>query len=188
MIEEFTLTALAAASTAWSVASARRGSKAVARGAATMAAVLGLSAMASWWAFMPWLEGGVGMPVVSLVGSYALASAVASRVSGSRGARWAAAVGAMVTAAVGVFFFRDTMVEIDAILRNVAPRDAELIREGSRGEVMRLLQWSGALTLATLATLVVRPRRGGQLQSRPPLHAAPPADRRPRARAQDALV
>ena len=153
---ELLLPLVASSSLGWACFRAVRRDRPVALGAAVMGVVLG----GAWAAAgtSAWAEGGPEMNVLALTGSYGLGAAVAFLFSGGRGAKYAALVGAGVTAVLAGYFYFHGMQELEAVLRNVVdPRDAEVIRAGSRVELMRLVQLGGALVVTTSLLLLKRP-------------------------------
>lgn len=151
------LLAVSVSTAGWSLASFLRRRTAIAAGAAVWSAVSALSWAASVTGFTPWLEGGYGMAVLSVVGGYAIGAAVASRWSESRGPKIAAAVGALVTVLAGLGFHAQALRVIEEALERVDPAEVELIRAAGRGEALRLVEWAGLLGLVTVLLLV----RGG---------------------------
>jgi hypothetical protein len=99
--------------------------------------------------------------VLALTGSYALGSAAAFLSSRSAGAKWAALAAATLTAGLSAFFYVDGLREMEEVLRQVVdPHDAEMIREGSKAELLRLLELGGVLVGATVILLGARRGRG----------------------------
>lgn len=155
MFELLALPLVALAATGWSLARAMRGDRPVAVGAAVTACVAGAAWAASSVPLEAWLEGGPGMTVLALVGSYGLGAAAAAFVSRAPGARMAALLSAATTVGLCGFFYVDGMQGLEETLRHVEdPMDAAIIREGSRGELLRLLVLGGALSAGMVLTLV----------------------------------
>ena len=157
MLETLALPFVALVSFGWSLISAARGNRAVAVGAAVMSTVLGVASAAHALPVMAWLEGGYGMNVIALTGSYALGCAAAFLVSRSPGAKWAALLTSGATALLCGFFYLQGLQELEEVLRQVVdPRDAELIRGGSRAELLRVIELGGTLISATALVLVIK--------------------------------
>ena len=164
MVETLLVPLVAVSSLGWSVVCALRGDRAVAIGAAVMAGTLGLAAGSTSARLEAWAEGGPGMSALALVGSYGLGAAAAFLVSGRTGARWAALVCLILTGALSAFFYFDGLSEIEEVLRQVNnPIDAASIREGSRAELMRLVELGGALIAAIVFTLLAATRTHGEV-------------------------
>lgn len=156
----------AASSLGWSLINVARRNRPVAVGAAISATVLCGAFVGTTLPLMAWVEGGYGMNVLALSGSYALGAAGAFLLSGKSGAKWAALVAAGVTAVLAGAFYADGLREIDEVLRQVTDvHDAELIREGSRGELLRLLELAGLFVLSTALILIGGRPRGRQPES-----------------------
>lgn len=145
---------LAVASFGWSLINALRGDQPVAVGSAATATVLGVAFAGNTLPVMAWIEGGFGMNVLALTGGYALGAAAAFFLSRKAGAKWAAIVAVSVTAGLSGFFYVDGLREMEEVLRQVADvRDAELIRQGSRVELLRLIELGGVLIAFTALML-----------------------------------
>ncbi len=94
------------------------------------------------------------MNVLALTGGCALGAAAAFFLSRKAGAKWAAIVAVSVTAVLSGFFYVDGLREMEEVLRQVADvRDAELIRQGSRVELLRLIELGGVLIAFTALML-----------------------------------
>ncbi|MDP1827018.1 MAG: hypothetical protein Q8L48_27340 [Archangium sp.] len=155
MFELLSLPLVALAATGWSIARAMRGDVPVAVGAAVMACVTGAAWAASSVPLEAWREGGPGMTVLAVVGSYGLGSAAAAFISRARGARLAALLSAAATVALCSFFYVEGLQGLDEALRHVHdPLDAEVIRAGARGELLGLLVLGGALSAGMVLTLL----------------------------------
>lgn len=151
MFELVALPLVALAATGWSLARAMRGDRPVAVGAAVTAFVAGAAWAASSVPLAAWLEGGPGMTVLAVVGSYGLGAAAAAFVSRAPGARMAALLSAAATVGLCGFFYVDGMRGLEEALRHVEdPMVATIIREGSRSELLRLLVLGGALSAGML--------------------------------------
>ena len=142
-----------------------------------MAAVLSAGGLASVMDLMPWLEGGWGMHLLALVASYALGAAVAFRISTSRGSLCAAVAGAALLLPLSGALFVEALQTVEEVLERVAdPRDAEVIREGARGEALRLLELgAGAAGAVALVLLTTRRRRLEAVLAANPLRGSSPA-------------
>jgi hypothetical protein len=157
---EALLLLLAASSCGWALINAKRGERPVAVGAAVTSTMLGVAFAGTTLPVMAWIEGGFGMNVLALPGGYALGAAAAFLLSGKPKAKGAAFIAAGVTAALSVFFYVNGLREMDEVLRQVTDlHDAELIREGSRGELLRLLELGGVLITSTALLLGIGGRR-----------------------------
>lgn len=145
-----------------------------------MAAVLCAVGVASVMDFVPWLEGGWGMHLLALVASYALGAAVAFRTSGSRGSLWAAVAGAALLLPLSGALFVEALRTVDEVLDRVVDRRvAEVIREGSRGEALRLVELGGgAAGAVALVLLTTRRRRRLAADSGPRVGCEPTPDLR----------
>ena len=158
MLDTVLVPSLAALAAAWSGASFVRGQHAIAAGAATTSAVLAVSWAAAATRLGPWLEGGYGMSVLALCGSYALGAAMAARLSPGRGPRVAALAGVALTFVGAALFYGEAVSAVDEAVRHAAPETAALIRAAGRAEAVRTLEWGGLLGALTLALLVRPPR------------------------------
>ena len=154
---------LAVSCLGWSVWCHHRAHVATAWAALLTGTVLAVGPLASLLGISAWAEGGVGMPVLSLVGGYALGTALGFRLTGRRAPRVAALVGLVFTLAASAFFYRDAMGGVERAVEHAPPDVAELIIAASRGEAVRLLQWGGVLIGGIVALLLARARPSPQL-------------------------
>lgn len=159
MLDSILLPSLAFLAGTWAVVSAVRRQRAIAAGAATSAAVLTAAWLAS--SLGPWLEGGWGMGVLAVTGSYALGAAVASRRSSSPGPRRAALVALAVTVVASVGFYAQALAVVDEAVRHAPPDVAQRIREAGAAEAARTVQLGGLLGALALALLLTPRRRDG---------------------------
>ena len=161
---DIVIPSLAVLAAAWTLVSALRRQRAIAAGAATSTAVLSLAWAAGALNFDPWMEGGFGMNLLAIAGSYTLGAAVASRLSSSRGPRMAAIVGVVLTALIGAGFYVQALVVVDEAVRHAEPEVAALIREAGAAEAVRTVQLAGIVGGLALAIMLTRPRRGRRVQ------------------------
>jgi hypothetical protein len=131
-----------------------------------MGLVCATAAAAAGADFMPWLEGGYGMHVLTLIGGYSLGAAMGARVSGRSTPRLAAVGGVVLLALSSAYLFKEATAGVEEIVRNAPAADAEVIIAAGRGEAMRLVQY-GALLGAIAAALLVFPRRPARRQLSP---------------------
>ena len=161
---DIVIPSLAVLAAAWTLVSALRRQRAIAAGAATSTAVLSLAWAAGALNFDPWMEGGFGMNLLAIAGSYTLGAAVASRLSPSRGPRMAAIVGVVLTALAGAGFYVQGLVVVDEAVRRAEPEVAAMIREAGAAEAVRTVQLAGIVGGLALAIMLTRPRRGRRAQ------------------------
>ena len=155
---------LAVLAAAWTLVAALRRQRAIAAGAATSTAALALAWAAAASNFGPWMDGGFGMNLLAIAGSYTLGAAVASRLSTSRGPRGAAIVGVALTALAGIGFYGQALAAVDEVVRHAEPEVAALIREAGAAEAVRTVQLAGIVGVLALAIMLTRPRRGRRAQ------------------------
>lgn len=176
---ELVLPIVALAATGWSIACAMRGDRPVAVGAAVTACVAGAAWGASSVPLEAWIEGGHGMAVLAVVGSYGLGSAAAAFVSRAPGARRASLLSVAATVLLCGFFYTDGMLGVEEALRHVEdPMDAELIRQGAHGELLRLVVLGAALSAGMVLTLLAGAVRKSRSLSPVTLREETPAPRR----------
>lgn len=145
----------------WAGVCLRKGKaeRATAAGALAMAAVTGAGLVAEQLGVAFWVEGGAAMPWIALCGGYAVGTATASRLSGSHPARLAAIIGSLFTVVLGALFYRYELSVAEEIVKNASPHDAQIILEGTRAEVAKLVQLGGALAVLALAILFTPAKR-----------------------------
>lgn len=158
MLDTILLPCLAALSFCWSAINAVSRRTATAAGAATLAGLTGLGWLARHLNLSAWNEGGIGMPILTIVGGYALGSAVAHRLSHSAGALRATIIGAVMTLLLAVGFHQDAVSTPEEFLAGTDPQTRELILTAARGEAARLLQLATGLLVAIGLTFVKPPR------------------------------
>ncbi|MFT3708345.1 MAG: hypothetical protein QM817_11895 [Archangium sp.] len=142
----------------WALISWNRGQRATALGSLAMSAVAGAAWFADATEFSPWIEGGYGMHVLTLVGGYAIGSAVAARVSGKSAPRLASMIGLAFVGLLAFALFREGVNVTEEAIGRANPADAEVIRQAARSELMRLPQLS-VMIGAIAAALLFGPRR-----------------------------
>lgn len=148
----------------WAGICVRQRKKATAAGALAMAAVTAGGMIAQHFEVAFWIEGGPMMPWLALSGGYAIGTAVASRLSPlttSHPARLASIISAVVTVGLAAFFYRSDMAMAEEFVKNASPEDAAIILQGTRGEVVKLLELAAALS-ALAMTIVFTPGSRGR--------------------------
>ncbi|MBL8915752.1 MAG: hypothetical protein JNM17_33950 [Archangium sp.] len=151
----------------WAAVCVRQRNKATAAGALAMAAVTGAGMLAQQLDVAFWVEGGPMMPWLALSGGYAIGTAVASRLTPlatSHPARLAAIVSAIFTVGLAGFLYRSEMATVEEFVKNASPDDAAIILQGTRGEVLKLVEFAAAMSALAMA-IVFTPGSKGRRRS-----------------------